>query len=147
MDCRLTGSFSMGFPRQEYWSGLPFPSPGDLPDPGIKPWSPALQADSLPSEPQGSPKKSYYLSEAPCRETRGRTTWRPQREKEVLVRNKTRPFVLATQCPRTNEPPVFPHQGIKHMTEPLFSDMRVPGDITKSTNTTRNLSTHRIMRS
>ena len=40
---------SMGFPRQEYWSRLPFSSPGDLPDPGIKPWSPALQADSLPS--------------------------------------------------------------------------------------------------
>ena len=43
-------SLSMGFPRQEYWSGLPFPSPGDLPDPGIKPGSPALQVDSLPSE-------------------------------------------------------------------------------------------------
>ena len=42
---------SMGFSRQEYWSGLPFPSPGDLPNPGIKPGSPALQADSLPSEP------------------------------------------------------------------------------------------------
>ena len=41
---------SMGFPRQEYWSGLPFPSPGDLLDPGIKPRSPALQADSLPTE-------------------------------------------------------------------------------------------------
>ena len=41
---------SMGFPRQEYWSGLPFPSPGDLPNPGIKPRSPALQADSIPSE-------------------------------------------------------------------------------------------------
>ena len=41
---------SMGFSRQEYWSGLPFPSPGDLPDPGIEPGSPALQADSLPSE-------------------------------------------------------------------------------------------------
>ena len=44
---------SLGFPRQEYWSGLPFPSPGDLPDPGIEPGSLALQADSLPSEPQG----------------------------------------------------------------------------------------------
>ena len=42
---------SMGFSRQEYWSGLPFPSPGDLPDPGIKPGSPTLQAESLPSEP------------------------------------------------------------------------------------------------
>ena len=45
----------MGFSRQEYWSGLPFPSPGDLPDPGIKPRSPALQADSLLTELQGKP--------------------------------------------------------------------------------------------
>ena len=44
---------SMEFSRQEYWSGLPFPAPGDLPDPGVKPRSPALQADSLPSEPPG----------------------------------------------------------------------------------------------
>ena len=44
---------SMGFSRQEYWSGLPFPSPGDLPDPGIKPRSPTLQGDALPSEPPG----------------------------------------------------------------------------------------------
>ena len=41
---------SMGFSRQEYWSGLPFPSPGDLLDPGIKPRSPAMQADSLLTE-------------------------------------------------------------------------------------------------
>ena len=47
---------SMGLSRQEYWSGLPFPSPGDLPDPGIKPRSPALQADALPSEPPGNPR-------------------------------------------------------------------------------------------
>ena len=46
---------SMGFSRQEYWSGLPFPSPGDLPDPGILPRSPALQVDALTSEPPGSP--------------------------------------------------------------------------------------------
>ena len=46
---------SMGFPRQGYWSGLPFPSPGDLPDPGIEPRSPALQADALPSEPPENP--------------------------------------------------------------------------------------------
>ena len=44
---------SMEFSRQEYWSGLPFPSPEDLPNPGIKPGSPALQADCLPSEPPG----------------------------------------------------------------------------------------------
>ena len=44
---------SMGFSRQEYWGGLPFPSPGYLPDPGIEPRSPALQADALTSEPPG----------------------------------------------------------------------------------------------
>ena len=46
---------SMGFSRQEYWSGLPFSSPGDLPNPGIEPGSPALQADALPSEQPGKP--------------------------------------------------------------------------------------------
>ena len=46
---------SMGFSRQEYWSGLPFPSPADLPNPGIEPRSPALQADTLTSEPPGKP--------------------------------------------------------------------------------------------
>ena len=44
---------SMGSSRQEYWGGLPFPSPGDLPNPGIEPRSPALQADALTSEPPG----------------------------------------------------------------------------------------------
>ena len=47
---------SMGFSRQEHWSGLAFPSPGDLPNPGIEPGSPALQADALSSEPPGKPK-------------------------------------------------------------------------------------------
>ena len=46
---------SMGFSRQEYWSGLPLPSPRDLPDPGVEPRSPALQADSLPTELQRKP--------------------------------------------------------------------------------------------
>ena len=68
MDCSPPGSsvhgilqapLSMGFSRQEYWNGLPFPSPGDLDDSGIKPASPvspALQADSLPTQPSGKPK-------------------------------------------------------------------------------------------
>ena len=47
---------SMEFSRQEYWNGLPFPPPGDISDSGIKPRSPALQADSLSSEPPGKPK-------------------------------------------------------------------------------------------
>ena len=45
----------MGFSRQGYWSGVPFPSPGDLPNPGIEPGSPAFQADALTSEPPGKP--------------------------------------------------------------------------------------------
>ena len=48
---------SMEFSRSEHWSGQPFPSPGDIPNPGIEPRSPALQADSLPDEPQGKPQK------------------------------------------------------------------------------------------
>ena len=51
---------SMGFSRQEYWSGLPFPSPGDLPNPGIEPRSPALQADALTSEPRGKLRGSKF---------------------------------------------------------------------------------------
>ena len=55
---------SMGLPRQEYWSGLPFPSPGDLPNPGIEPRSPALQTDALTSEPPGKPIPK--LEKSPC---------------------------------------------------------------------------------
>ena len=58
MDCSLPGSSVHGFPRKEYWSGLPFPSPEDLPDPGIEPRSPVLRLDSLPAEPQGKPKNT-----------------------------------------------------------------------------------------
>ena len=47
---------SVGFSRQEYWSGLLFPSPGDLPNPGIEPESPTLQTSTLPSEPPGNPQ-------------------------------------------------------------------------------------------
>ena len=52
---------SMGFPRQESCCGLPFPSPGDLPDPGIKPGCPVLPADSLPPEPPGQPSYSLLI--------------------------------------------------------------------------------------
>ena len=52
---------SMGFSRQEYWSGLPFPSPEDLPDPRIEPGSPALQADTLTSEPPGKPTTGVQI--------------------------------------------------------------------------------------
>ena len=63
-----TGAFqaplSIGFPRQEHWSGLLFPSPEDLPDPGIEPRSPALWADALPSEPPGKPNAGLEEAQA-----------------------------------------------------------------------------------
>ena len=57
---------SLGFSRQEYWSRLPFPSPGDLPNPGIEPRSPALQADTLPSEPLGKLSVQFSLVAQSC---------------------------------------------------------------------------------
>ena len=62
IDCSLSGSSVHGISRQEYWNALSFLSPGDLPNPVIKPGSPALQADSVPSEPPG---KSIYTLR-PC---------------------------------------------------------------------------------
>ena len=56
MDCSSPGSFVHGILQQEYWNGEPFPTPGDLPETGIEPWSPTLPADTLPSEPPGKPK-------------------------------------------------------------------------------------------
>ena len=68
MDWSLQAPPSMEFSRQEYWSGLPFPSPGNLPNPGTEPRSPALQTDTLPSEPPGKPlfrKGIIYYVEFP----------------------------------------------------------------------------------
>ena len=63
VDSSHQAPLSVGFSRREYWSGLPFPSPGDLPQPGIEPGFPVLQADSLPSEPPGKP--SWGISTSP----------------------------------------------------------------------------------
>ena len=63
-DCSLPGSSIHGISQQEYWSQLPFPPPGDLPNPGIEPLSPAFTADYLPSEPPGKPtfiQRTYLL--------------------------------------------------------------------------------------
>ena len=60
MDCSLPGSSVHGFSRQEYWSGLPFPSSGELHNPGIEPRSPALQADSLLADLPGDPLVTTY---------------------------------------------------------------------------------------
>ena len=74
MPWTVWGPLSMGFSRQEHWSGLPCPSPGDLPNPGIEPMLPALQADSSPFEPAGKPlrrglrygEKQHLSAPTPC---------------------------------------------------------------------------------
>ena len=81
---------SMGFPRQEYWSGLPFPPPGDLPDPEIKPRSPILQADSLPFEPPGTVVKVNILTNSVSVHIRSRST-SPDRRFRLM-------FMLSISC-------------------------------------------------
>ena len=58
MDCSPSGSSCLVFSSQEYWGGFPCPPPGNLPNPGIKPWSPVSQTDTLPSEPPEKPKNT-----------------------------------------------------------------------------------------
>ena len=64
MDCSAPGSSVHGILQQEYWSGLPFPPPGDLPDPGIQPRYPSLQADSFLSEPPGTRERHSQIHQA-----------------------------------------------------------------------------------
>ena len=71
---------SMGFSRQEYWSGLPFPSPGDLPDPGIKPRSPALEADALTSELEVDNLDSWETKSQP-------DTFRGRQDEQIKIVN------------------------------------------------------------
>ena len=65
IDCSLPGSSILGFPGQEYWSGLPFPSPGNIPNATIKPGSPELQADSLLSKLPGKPTYGWIYHQIP----------------------------------------------------------------------------------
>ena len=66
MDYSPPAKLPMGFHRQKYWSGLPFPSPGNLPDPGIEPKSPALQVDYLPTELPGKPREEALKEVQKC---------------------------------------------------------------------------------
>ena len=75
---------SMGFSRQEYWSGLPCPSPGDLPDPGIEPRSPELQADSYQLSHQGSQTSRLFLSWCRTPQGEGLFTGPPQASSEQV---------------------------------------------------------------
>ena len=88
---------SMEFSRQEYWNRLPFPSLGDLTDPVIEPWSPALQADALPSEPPGKPNipqhnKSYIWQT----HSKHYPKWWKIQSISPKVRNKTRVTTFTT---------------------------------------------------
>ena len=95
---------SIGFSRHKYWSGLPFSSLGDLPDPGVKPRSPALQADSLPSEPPGKPSLSPDLSSMTitsssisttfCKENPSKTSKRQKMLFKSLLNCKAQIFTL-----------------------------------------------------
>ena len=90
---------SMGFSRQEYWSGLPFPSPGDVPDQGIKPRSPTLQADALPFDLPGKPQKSskgYSYKEREIwrdRHTEENAMWRRRQRLEQTSVNQGTPRI------------------------------------------------------
>ena len=116
-------SLSMVFPRQEYWNGLPFPSPGDLPNPGMEPRSPALAGEFFTTEPPGKPLEkvtSHFPGGLACL---GRMRWRIQawplapvkwlllRYEEIM---RTEPF-----CPLNSSsplPPPTPAPGNHHST-------------------------------
>ena len=98
INCSLTGS--RGFSRQEYWNGLPFPSPGDLPIPGIKPVSPALQADSLPIEPgefrSGKQTFSYSSVLSLCHVWLSVIPWTAARQDSLSITNSQS---ILNSCP------------------------------------------------
>ena len=114
---------SMEFSRQEYWSGLPFPSPGDLPNPGIKPDLPALQADSLPSEPREKPEfsKTDLKMESQCSKRKTAQKLPPRRRKMTRLTAGTH----ASYGSRTQSPsgwteggtPTSPAPSITHPTK------------------------------
>ena len=93
----------MGFSRQEYWSGVPLPSPGDLPNPEIKPWSPTSQADYLPSEPPGMP-----AMQETCVRSLGRED---PLEKEMATHSST----LAWKIPWMEEPGRLQSMGLQRV--------------------------------
>ena len=98
----------MGFPRQEYWSGLSFPSPGDLPHSGIKPCSPAFQADSFLSEPPGKLRHIYRRSLLSCvanhrRELLKSTKAPPAPGTRLRTHVPPRPWGLCSSCGVTSE--------------------------------------------
>ena len=87
----------MGFSRQEYWSGLPFPSPGDLSNPGIKPRSPTLQTDILTSEPPGKPRRRKVKSKG------GKERYKHLNAEFLRIARRDKKAFLSDQCKETEE--------------------------------------------
>ena len=88
---------SMGFSRQEYWSGLPFPSPGDLSNPGIKPRSPTLQTDILTSEPPGKPRRRKVKSKG------GKERYKHLNAEFQRIARRDKKAFLSDQCKEIEE--------------------------------------------
>ena len=84
----------MGLSRQEYWSGLPFPSPGDLPEPGIEPRSPILQADTLTSAPPGKPQNLEIKMESQINSLETRIEMMQERFNKDLEEMKKSQFIM-----------------------------------------------------
>ena len=97
---------SMEFSRQEYWHGLPFPSPGDLPNPGIEPRSPALQADTLPSEPPGKTVFKLYVKRNLFNKEYSSTHFRTGTSRTVISK-LDRDFIHKVMLVNYNTPVVF----------------------------------------
>ena len=100
----LQAPLSMGFPKQEYWSGLPVPSLGDLPNPGIEPMSPAVQADYLPQSHQGSPSTLIDTIQISFGDS------------------SSFPVLLRLQCLCDEDMDFFTSQSIHHLGDLILSD-------------------------
>ena len=96
----------MGFPRQEYWTGLPFPTPGDLPDPGIKPASPALTGGFFTTEPP----KRYWESVSLSVESDSATPWTIACQAPLSMGLSRQPYWSRLPCPSLGD---LPHPGIE----------------------------------
>ena len=98
------------FSRPEYWSGKPFPSPGDLPNPGIEPRSPTLQVDSLPAEPPGKPQKVKNLPA--MQETWVQSLGQENPLEKVMA---THSNILSWRIPWTEEPGGLQSMGLQRV--------------------------------
>ena len=99
-------SLSMGFSRQEYWSGLPFPYPGGLPDPGIEPGSPALQADALPEKLGSKVRNDRTHTHTHTHSTDPSCARKSCWHKEAWKTREQNYFTILIQCPRCFSSPM-----------------------------------------